>query len=111
MPFWSLTSVEICAERLRVEGTVVSGSSTAASFFVPTMNGTTVTKIDRPANTYAYYRPAVAGIRRGRLVVKAAAGHESLHPHRQQVPAMADPHGAYLAEFATAWTRSAVDAA
>jgi uncharacterized repeat protein (TIGR03943 family) len=39
---------------LRVEGTVISGSSTAASSFVPTMNITTVTKIDRPANTYAY---------------------------------------------------------
>jgi putative membrane protein len=39
---------------LRVEGTVVSGSSTAASSFVPTMSITNVTKIDRPANTYAY---------------------------------------------------------
>jgi uncharacterized repeat protein (TIGR03943 family) len=39
---------------LRVEGTVVSGSSTAARSFVPTMNITTVTKVDRPANTYAY---------------------------------------------------------
>jgi uncharacterized repeat protein (TIGR03943 family) len=39
---------------LRVEGTVVPGSSTAASSFVPTMNITKVTKIDRPANTYAY---------------------------------------------------------
>lgn len=54
---------------------------------------------------------AVAGIRQGRLVVKVAAGDESLHPHRQLVPAMADSHGAYPAEFATAWTRSAVDAA
>jgi hypothetical protein len=51
MPFWSLTSVAICAERRRVEGTVVSGSSTAGSSFVPTMNGMTVTEIDRPANT------------------------------------------------------------
>jgi putative membrane protein len=39
---------------LRVEGTAIPGSSTAASSFVPTMNVTTVTKIDRPANTYAY---------------------------------------------------------
>jgi putative membrane protein len=39
---------------LRVEGTVESGSSTAASSFVPTLNVTTATKIDRPANTYAY---------------------------------------------------------
>ncbi len=39
---------------LRVAGTVIPGSSTAASSFVPTMNVTTVTKIDRPANTYAY---------------------------------------------------------
>jgi putative membrane protein len=39
---------------LRVEGTVVSGSSTAASDFVPTMNITGVMKIEKPANTYAY---------------------------------------------------------
>jgi len=39
---------------LRVEGTAVTGSSTAASSFVPKMNVKTVTKIDRPANTYAY---------------------------------------------------------
>jgi uncharacterized repeat protein (TIGR03943 family) len=39
---------------LRIEGTVVDGSSTPATSFVPTMNVTTVTKIDRPANTYAY---------------------------------------------------------
>jgi putative membrane protein len=39
---------------LRVEGTVVPGSSTAASSFVPTLNITSATKIDRPANTYAY---------------------------------------------------------
>ena len=39
---------------LRVEGTVVSGSSTAASSFVPTLNITSVTKVDRPPNTYAY---------------------------------------------------------
>ena len=39
---------------LQVEGTVVNGSSTAATSFVPTMTVTNVTKIDRPANTYAY---------------------------------------------------------
>jgi uncharacterized repeat protein (TIGR03943 family) len=39
---------------LRVEGTVVPGSSTAASSFVPTLTLTSVTKVDRPANTYAY---------------------------------------------------------
>jgi uncharacterized membrane protein YcgQ (UPF0703/DUF1980 family) len=39
---------------LRLEGTAVTGSSTAASSFVPKMNVKTVTKIDRPANTYAY---------------------------------------------------------
>ena len=40
---------------LRVAGTAVPGSSTAASSFVPIMNVTTVNKVDRPANTYAYY--------------------------------------------------------
>ncbi len=39
---------------LRIEGTVVPGSSTAACSFVPTMSVTSMTKIDRPANTYAY---------------------------------------------------------
>jgi putative membrane protein len=39
---------------LRIEGTVVSGSASAAASFVPTMTLTGVTKIDRPANTYAY---------------------------------------------------------
>ena len=39
---------------LQVEGTIVTGSSTAATSFVPTMTATKVTKIDRPANTYAY---------------------------------------------------------
>jgi uncharacterized repeat protein (TIGR03943 family) len=39
---------------LRVEGTVIPGSSTAASSFVPTISITSVTKVDRPANTYAY---------------------------------------------------------
>lgn len=39
---------------LRIEGTVVSGSASAATSFVPTMTVTGVTKIDRPANTYAY---------------------------------------------------------
>jgi putative membrane protein len=39
---------------LQVEGTVVAGSSTAESGYVPTMKVTTATKIERPANTYAY---------------------------------------------------------
>jgi uncharacterized repeat protein (TIGR03943 family) len=39
---------------LRVEGTLLPGSSTAASSFVPTLRITSVTKVDRPANTYAY---------------------------------------------------------
>ncbi len=39
---------------LRVEGQVVPGSSTAQTSFVPTMAVSSVTKIARPANTYAY---------------------------------------------------------
>jgi uncharacterized repeat protein (TIGR03943 family) len=39
---------------LRIEGTVVPGSASAAASFVPTMTVTDVTKIDRPANTYSY---------------------------------------------------------
>jgi uncharacterized repeat protein (TIGR03943 family) len=39
---------------LRVEGTLLPGSSTAASSFVPTLKIASVTKVDRPANTYAY---------------------------------------------------------
>jgi uncharacterized repeat protein (TIGR03943 family) len=39
---------------LRIEGTIVPGSSTAATSYVPTMTVSRVTKIDRPANTYAY---------------------------------------------------------
>jgi uncharacterized repeat protein (TIGR03943 family) len=39
---------------LRIEGTVITGSASAAASFVPTMTVTGVTKIDRPANTYAY---------------------------------------------------------
>jgi uncharacterized repeat protein (TIGR03943 family) len=39
---------------LRVEGTVLQGSSTAATHFVPTMTVTDVIKTDRPANSYAY---------------------------------------------------------
>ncbi|MBV9090527.1 MAG: TIGR03943 family protein [Mycobacteriaceae bacterium] len=39
---------------LRVEGRVVPGSSTAQTSFVPTMTVSSITKIDRPANTYAY---------------------------------------------------------
>lgn len=39
---------------LRIEATVVPGSASAAASFIPTMTVTSVTKIDRPANTYAY---------------------------------------------------------
>jgi uncharacterized repeat protein (TIGR03943 family) len=39
---------------LRVEGRLVPGSSTTATSFIPTLAVTTVTQIDRPANTYAY---------------------------------------------------------
>jgi uncharacterized repeat protein (TIGR03943 family) len=39
---------------LRIEATVVPGSATAATRFVPTMTVTAVTKVDKPANTYAY---------------------------------------------------------
>ena len=38
----------------RVEGTVLTESSTAAINFVPTLRITSVTKVDRPANTYGY---------------------------------------------------------
>lgn len=39
---------------LRVEGTVVPGSSVASTNFVPTMAVSSVTRIAKPANTYAY---------------------------------------------------------
>jgi putative membrane protein len=39
---------------LRIEATLVPGSATAATRFVPTMTVTEVTKVDKPANTYAY---------------------------------------------------------
>ena len=40
---------------LQVEGTVVPGTSVAISTnFIPTMAVSTVTRIDKPANTYAY---------------------------------------------------------
>ncbi|GAC1397616.1 MAG: TIGR03943 family protein [Mycobacterium sp.] len=39
---------------LRLEGTVVPGSSVASTNFVPTMAVSRVTRIDKPANTYAY---------------------------------------------------------
>ena len=39
---------------LRVEGKVVPGSSTAQTSFVPTISVSSATKIDKPANTYAY---------------------------------------------------------
>jgi uncharacterized repeat protein (TIGR03943 family) len=39
---------------LRVEGKIVPESSTAQTSFVPTMTVSSVTAIDRPANTYAY---------------------------------------------------------
>ena len=39
---------------LQVEGTVVPGTSVAATNFIPTMSVSRVTRIDKPANTYAY---------------------------------------------------------
>ena len=39
---------------LRVEGEVLPQTSSAATHFIPTMSVTSVTKIDKPANTYAY---------------------------------------------------------
>jgi uncharacterized repeat protein (TIGR03943 family) len=39
---------------LQLEGTVVSGTSAASSNFIPTMAVSRVTRIDKPANTYAY---------------------------------------------------------
>jgi uncharacterized repeat protein (TIGR03943 family) len=39
---------------LRIEATLVPGSATPATRFVPTMTVTAVTKVDKPANTYAY---------------------------------------------------------
>ena len=39
---------------LQVEGTVVPGTSTASTNFIPTIAVSRVTRIDKPANTYAY---------------------------------------------------------
>lgn len=39
---------------LQVEGTVVPGTSTVSTNFVPTVAVSRVTRIDKPANTYAY---------------------------------------------------------
>lgn len=39
---------------LQLEGTVVPGSSAATTNFIPTMAVSNVTRIDKPANTYAY---------------------------------------------------------
>jgi uncharacterized repeat protein (TIGR03943 family) len=39
---------------LQVEGTVVPGTSAAATNFIPTMAASSVTRIEKPANTYAY---------------------------------------------------------
>ncbi|AGB25941.1 TIGR03943 family protein [Mycobacterium sp. JS623] len=39
---------------LQVEGTVVPGTSTISTNFVPTVAVSRVTRIDKPANTYAY---------------------------------------------------------
>lgn len=39
---------------LQVEGTVVPGTSVAASNFIPTMAVSSVKRVDKPANTYAY---------------------------------------------------------
>jgi putative membrane protein len=39
---------------LQVEGSVVPGTSVASSNFIPTLAVSRVTRIDKPANTYAY---------------------------------------------------------
>lgn len=39
---------------LQVEGTVTPGTSTPATNFIPTLAVTSVRRIDKPANTYAY---------------------------------------------------------
>jgi uncharacterized repeat protein (TIGR03943 family) len=39
---------------LQLEGTVVPGTSVAATNFIPTMAVSNVTRIEKPANTYAY---------------------------------------------------------
>jgi uncharacterized repeat protein (TIGR03943 family) len=39
---------------LQLQGTVVPGTSTASTNFIPTMAVSTVTRIEKPANTYAY---------------------------------------------------------
>jgi uncharacterized repeat protein (TIGR03943 family) len=39
---------------LQVEGQVAPGTSQAATNFIPTMSVSAVTRIDKPANTYAY---------------------------------------------------------
>jgi putative membrane protein len=39
---------------LQVEGTVVPGTSVAATNFIPTFSVSSVKRIDKPANTYAY---------------------------------------------------------
>ena len=39
---------------LQLEGTVVPGTSSISTNFIPTMAVSTVTRIDKPANTYAY---------------------------------------------------------
>jgi putative membrane protein len=39
---------------LQLEGSVVPGTSVASSNFIPTLAVSRVTRIDKPANTYAY---------------------------------------------------------
>ena len=39
---------------LQVEGTVIPGTSAASTNFIPTIAVSSVTRIDKPANTYAY---------------------------------------------------------
>ncbi|BBY26097.1 TIGR03943 family putative permease subunit [Mycolicibacterium sediminis] len=39
---------------IQVEGDVVPGSADASNDFIPTLTAATVTRIDKPANTYAY---------------------------------------------------------
>ena len=39
---------------LQVEGTLVPGTSVAATNFIPTFTVSSMTRIEKPANTYAY---------------------------------------------------------
>jgi putative membrane protein len=39
---------------LQIQGQIVPGSAKATDGFIPTLNVENVTRIDKPANTYAY---------------------------------------------------------